>query len=281
MRWKVTKAVRASNLPAPARLVMLVLADVAEVGTAEIPEKFTPSLTVLANETGLARSTVASHLKDLEAAGWITRIRPATAKALARGERTRYQLSIPETSPVDELVQEEDQPSPAPGQPSPGAGPASPGAGHRNRSTSDQDQIKSDPSSPRAATEETVPLFGEPSPSTTSAKKRRTRTPTDEDPPEFVAFWTAYPRKADKGHGRAAWAKAIKRGADPNTIIAAAERYADYCARADTEPRFIAHASTWLNGERWEDQLAAASPRTNGYRPFHNPTDPSAYEGDL
>lgn len=94
-KFEVTKAVRASDLPAPARLVMFVLADVAETGTAEIPEQFTPSLKVLAGETGLNESTVKRHLNDLEAAGWVDRRRPTIDDARLKGERTRYRLTIP------------------------------------------------------------------------------------------------------------------------------------------------------------------------------------------
>lgn len=94
-RWEITKAVRASDLPAPARLIMLVLADVAEVGTAEIPQQHTPSLKVLARETGLNESTVKRHLTALDGAGWILRLRPAPQDARLRGERTRYRLTLP------------------------------------------------------------------------------------------------------------------------------------------------------------------------------------------
>jgi DNA-binding transcriptional ArsR family regulator len=73
---------------------MLVLADVAEVGTAEIPARFTPSLSVLTHETGLNESTVTRHLKALEKDGWVVRDRPSDA-ARARGERTRYRLDVP------------------------------------------------------------------------------------------------------------------------------------------------------------------------------------------
>lgn len=96
MRWRVTKAVRRSGLVAPARLVMLTLADVAEVGTAEIPARHTPSLRVLASETGLNESTVKRHLNDLEAAGWVVRSRPTAEDARLYGARTCYRLTIPE-----------------------------------------------------------------------------------------------------------------------------------------------------------------------------------------
>ena len=124
-RWEVTKAVRASGLPAPSRLVMLVLADVAEVGTAEIPERFTPSLTVLSRETGLAKSTVSDHLARLEKAQWVVRERPDEA-GMARGERTRYRLTFPwapESADTTDItpVREPDHPRPGAGPPPSGS----------------------------------------------------------------------------------------------------------------------------------------------------------------
>lgn len=94
-RWEVTKALRVSELPAPARLVMFVLADVAEVGTAEIPAQRSPSLSVLAKETGLDESTVKRHLCRLEADGWVVRDRPEQKAAQQNYERTRYRLLVP------------------------------------------------------------------------------------------------------------------------------------------------------------------------------------------
>lgn len=99
-RWEVTKAVRASTLPAPARLVMFVLADAATVGTAEIPERHNPSLKVLAAETGLNESTVKRHLLALERDGWVGRDRPTMKAAQLHGERTRYRLLVPEGADV-------------------------------------------------------------------------------------------------------------------------------------------------------------------------------------
>lgn len=70
--------------------------------------------------------------------------------------------------------------------------------------------------------------------------------------PHFKAFWSAYPRKTDKGHARKAWLKALReRKAPPEAITAGARTYAADPHRA---PSFTAHAATWLNGERWADQ---------------------------
>lgn len=94
-RWDITRAVRLSDLPPPSRLIMLVLADVAEVGTGEIPERFTPSLNVLARETGLDKSTVVRHLDTLDAAGWVIRTKPSKEDARRNAERTKYRLTVP------------------------------------------------------------------------------------------------------------------------------------------------------------------------------------------
>lgn len=75
-----------------------------------------------------------------------------------------------------------------------------------------------------------------------------TRAATSPDP-LFDEFWTAYPRKTDKGNARKAWVKATKEH-DPQALIAAARVY----AASKPEPKFTAHPSTWLNGERWDDQ---------------------------
>jgi hypothetical protein len=75
----------------------------------------------------------------------------------------------------------------------------------------------------------------------------------------FEAFWAAYPRRVGKGAARTAWAKAIRK-ARPEAIIAAiqAQVYAG-CFRDLT---FCPHPATWLNGERWDDEIATALPKT-------------------
>lgn len=69
----------------------------------------------------------------------------------------------------------------------------------------------------------------------------------------FDQFWATYPRKTDKGNAKKAWAKALKKKPAAE-IIAAAAAY----AATKPEPKFTAHPTTWLNGERWDDELARA-----------------------
>ncbi len=70
----------------------------------------------------------------------------------------------------------------------------------------------------------------------------------------FETLWSVYPRRIGKGAARTAFAKA-KRNTDAMTIINAAHEYAAFCHEQGKEKRFIPHLSTWLNQERWEDDL--------------------------
>lgn len=75
-------------------------------------------------------------------------------------------------------------------------------------------------------------------------------------PPDgFAAFWSAYPRKVGKGQAERAYRTATK-ATDPDTILAALVAYPFDLGR----PQFIPHASTWLNGKRWLDQIDTRDP---------------------
>lgn len=72
----------------------------------------------------------------------------------------------------------------------------------------------------------------------------------------FEAFWASYPRKVSKGSARAAFAKALKK-ADVQDIAQGFKRF--LASVEGKEERFIPHATTWLNGERWLDQETTES----------------------
>jgi uncharacterized protein YdaU (DUF1376 family) len=74
----------------------------------------------------------------------------------------------------------------------------------------------------------------------------------------FTEFWAAYPRKV----ARAAAFKCWKRIApDPEVLQTILERLgAQVRSPQWSEARFIPHASTWLNGRRWEDEIAVNVP---------------------
>ena len=95
----------------------------------------------------------------------------------------------------------------------------------------------------------------------------------------FARFWSAYPKRTGRKEAERKWAKAIKDGADPEVLIAAAGRYAE--SRSGQDSRFTAHPATWLHQGRWDDEQPALRLVANGYQAFRNSTDPDAYEGDL
>lgn len=85
-------------------------------------------------------------------------------------------------------------------------------------------------------------------------------------PEPFDQFWAAYPLKKSKKDARKAFAK-VKAPLD--TLLAALERQKKTPAWTKDGGRYIPYASTWLNGERWEDEVktgqpAAATARTSG-----------------
>lgn len=86
-------------------------------------------------------------------------------------------------------------------------------------------------------------------------RARVARTGPGQAPVEFLAFWEAYPRHVAKVAALRAWIK-INPDADLIQIIMAAMTWQrDVFLGRDPEAR--PHASTWLNGRRWEDERPA------------------------
>lgn len=78
---------------------------------------------------------------------------------------------------------------------------------------------------------------------------------------DFGAFWLSCPRKIGKGAARKAYNRAITKTA-PETIQGAIQRYAT--SRAGEDDQFTVHPATWLNQERWTDQIATTNGDCNG-----------------
>lgn len=96
-------------------------------------------------------------------------------------------------------------------------------------------------------------------------------TPADAD---FAAFWAAYPKRVAKEAARKAWAKAAKT-TTPSVLIEAATTYAT--TTEGTDPKFIKHPATWLNGGCWEDETEA--PETPARSQVYE-RDMRPFEGD-
>lgn len=63
---------------------------------------------------------------------------------------------------------------------------------------------------------------------------------------------------------------ALKRGEDPEAILAGARAYAR--AEAGGDPQYVAQAVTWLNQERWKDPIEQPS----NVKQFPKPDDGKA-----
>ena len=99
-RLAFERAIRRSSLPAPARHVALTIATWADITSGVIPERFQPSLSTIAEATGMGATTVKRHLGVLESEGWLVRDRPEIARARRDHARTQYALNVP-LAPVE------------------------------------------------------------------------------------------------------------------------------------------------------------------------------------
>lgn len=118
---------------------------------------------------------------------------------------------------------------------------------------------------------------------TVTPPARRTERASPLSEAAFAEFWSAYPRKVAKGQARAAWTKAVKGGADPAVLTAAAASYRDDPERRRSDPKFTPHPASWLNAQRWLDEPPErTSPQVNGNRPanyFRSDRNDNPFEG--
>lgn len=81
------------------------------------------------------------------------------------------------------------------------------------------------------------------------------------DPAElFARFWALYPRKVSKDAARKAWDKLDLSAELFETMIEALGAQSLSVDWTKDNGQFIPHASTWLNGKRWEDEVPEPAP---------------------
>lgn len=199
-----------------ARLVLLAMAD--EANDQGLLTAYRRSQSWFAKKARVDAGTVKRAIATLVELGEL--------EILARGDgraSSDYRLVLPDLRPLDEGVQD------AP----PGVAPRPPRGG------------KPHPQGVQDAPP-TIPLLPPSDPGPTQQRASDAQLAD-----AFDRFWTAYPRKTAKGAARKAWPRAVKAAGDPELIIAGATRYA---ADPNRDQRYTAHASTWLNAERWGDE---------------------------
>lgn len=73
---------------------------------------------------------------------------------------------------------------------------------------------------------------------------------------EFDEFWMLWPRKEGKANAIKAYEKALKKISEPE-LLTKVRDYALSPNRPDV--KFVPHAATWLNGERWNDETVSVA----------------------
>jgi hypothetical protein len=69
----------------------------------------------------------------------------------------------------------------------------------------------------------------------------------------FEEFWSAYPRKVAKAVARKSFARLTEQ--QQLDACKAISNHIAYWKAKETELEFVPHPATWLNQERWEDEL--------------------------
>lgn len=92
-------------------------------------------------------------------------------------------------------------------------------------------------------------------PTPTSAPPLPKQTKCDE---RFDQFWHMYPRKIGKGAARKAFARINPDDELLKRMITAVVKQSKTTDWTKEGGQYIPHPTTWLNQERWEDEVAAA-----------------------
>jgi hypothetical protein len=79
----------------------------------------------------------------------------------------------------------------------------------------------------------------------------------------FDIFWKAYPRKVSPANAKRSFAK-LKVDEEMLKKMLHAIEAQKRSVWLDKDPQYIPHPSTWLNGERWEDEVAVPAQPRNG-----------------
>ena len=112
--------------------------------------------------------------------------------------------------------------------------------------------------------------------SQTTTHKRKKATFTKESCVRFERFWAAYPKKQDKKKTLGKWKKLNPDDALTEIIIAAVGRAAKSNSWKDTQ--FVPLATTYLNGERWNDEIKSSKTTSNIHAKYGTANFPGVNE---
>lgn len=120
------------------------------------------------------------------------------------------------------------------------------------------------PSAPRGDTQRVhgvTPMSPEPSlnrpknrPVNSGSQSSTVAHPADERVEAFEEFWATYPRRVARRAAEDAWIKACKRAPFADILAGLRARIA-WWDRARTDRTLVPHPATWLNQDRWADEI--------------------------
>ncbi len=105
-----------------------------------------------------------------------------------------------------------------------------------------------------------TPTVAKRSPSSSTTPSPSTIVKYSED---FLSFWALYPNRLNKKKAYIAWRKEVNSELD--AVLSGLDRYKKNVWK-NTEPKYIPHPTTWLNGRQWEDEVGSkpAKPAPQG-----------------
>lgn len=95
----------------------------------------------------------------------------------------------------------------------------------------------------------TLPI---PNPSPTHTSDARAAT--------FDDFWKMYPKKVGRGQAIKAWKAATKKAQPADIILALRSQLPSMAMQRRNDGDFRPNPATWLNGERWTDEIPGVTP---------------------
>ncbi|MCP4117724.1 MAG: helix-turn-helix domain-containing protein [Desulfobacteraceae bacterium] len=191
-----------------------------------------PSLARISSECGYSVSTVCKHLNELVDNDWLARKRGGQESG--KNVTSRYAISFPEVIKEGGGTPSHEVPLTS----KEGGGTPSHGEGVLRETESNQQK------------------------ESTKVLKDTVKTAS------FTDFWKLWPRKVAKREAAKAWKKLSPTELMFVAMVANLEAHAN--AGDWSDPQYIPHPATWLNGRRWEDAVHPVKDKTPG---DHNPPE--------
>ena len=195
------------------------------------------------------KAAIASALKELEEAGYITRRQlHGTDGTFGENEYTIHEFPVKDETPEPEPPEDEGGDGVPLTDFQSADAPLTDFPLTENPSTENQPQPNTNKPSPKFKYPPIIPP-----PAKRKRQRKAARDAPDWKPERFAGFWEYYPRGEGKQKAMDAWDKLQPDDELINKIAAALRRQK---ASEDWQRGFgIPHASTYLNQRRWEDEL--------------------------